>query len=80
VTAVHEGGGSSEPDLRRQWLVDSRLAYARKWGGEWRLRAALGAASAVNFAVNGVREVLGRDVDALGTLRNEISLLRRRKR
>lgn len=80
VTAVHEGGGSSAPGLRRQWLVESRFAYARKWGGERRLRAALGAASTVNFAVNGIREALGRNVDALGTLRSEMSLLRRSER
>jgi N-acetylglucosaminyl-diphospho-decaprenol L-rhamnosyltransferase len=78
VEAVHDGGGSSDPCLRRQWLVTSRLAYARKWGGERRLRAALAVSSGVNFAVNGLRQALGRDVQALDTFRREVGYLRRR--
>jgi N-acetylglucosaminyl-diphospho-decaprenol L-rhamnosyltransferase len=75
VTAVHEGGGSSDPERRRRWLVDSRLEYARKWGGAAQLKGALSMASLANFGVNAVRQAAGRDVDAAATLRREISYL-----
>ena len=68
----HVGGGSSPSAQRRQWLVRSRLAYARKWngaGGERRLRAALVGASVVNLAWNGSRKVLGRHTDPLRVFR-----------
>lgn len=76
VTAVHEGGGSSDPGRRRHWLVESRLKYAAKWGGMNALRASLAAASLANFAVNAVRQAAGRDVDAAATLRRELGYLR----
>lgn len=75
VSVTHEGGGSSDPERRRHWLVDSRLRYARKWGGERALKTSLKAASGVNLAVNGVRQLAGRDVDAVGTFRRELSYL-----
>jgi N-acetylglucosaminyl-diphospho-decaprenol L-rhamnosyltransferase len=75
VCVTHEGGGSSDPERRRHWLVDSRLRYARKWGGERALKSSLKAASAINLAVNGVRQLAGRDVDAIGTFRRELSYL-----
>jgi len=77
VTAVHEGGGSSDPARRRRWLVESRLRYARKWGEHpRRMRLALGAASYVNFVANGVRQLARRPIDARGVLCDELDLLR----
>jgi N-acetylglucosaminyl-diphospho-decaprenol L-rhamnosyltransferase len=76
VTATHEGGGSSDPERRRHWLVESRLKYAATWGGERGLRASLAAASVANFGVNAVRQASGRDIDAAGTLRRELGYLR----
>ncbi|MFI7484336.1 glycosyltransferase family 2 protein [Kocuria sp. M1R5S2] len=80
VTAEHEGGGSSDPQRRRQWLVDARFRYARKWGGARRLRAALTAATVVNFLVNTLRQLKGTDVDARAVLRQELGCLGRRTR
>lgn len=76
VTAVHEGGGSSDPERRRHWLVESRLKYAAKWGGERGLKVALAAASVANFGVNAVRQAAGRDIDAAATFRRELGYLR----
>lgn len=75
VTVRHEGGGSSEPAKRRRWLVESRLTYARKWGGERTLRLALTAATVVNLAWNSGRRLLRRDVAPVGTAREELSLI-----
>jgi N-acetylglucosaminyl-diphospho-decaprenol L-rhamnosyltransferase len=77
VSVTHEGGGSSDPAKRRQWLVESRFRYAAKWGGEGRLRASLRAATAINLAANVVRRAAGnRAVDPLATARHEWSLTR----
>lgn len=75
VTSIHEGGGSSDPARRRQWLIDARLTFARKWGGERPLRAALTAASIANYAFNIARQAAGRDVNAVSTLRSELGFL-----
>ena len=78
---VHEGGGSSPSAQRRRWLVQSRLAYARKWSGpaaERRLRTALTGASVVNLAWNAARAAAGRDTRPVATFRDELSLLHRR--
>lgn len=75
VVVQHEGGGSSARDLRRTWLVDARAAYARKWGRPRALQFALTAATAVNFAVNTMRRVAGRDVAPLATARAELALI-----
>ncbi len=72
---VHVGGGSSDPARRRAWVVSSRLTYAEKWGHPRALRLALAAASAINYLWNAPRQALGRDVDALGTLRAERDLI-----
>lgn len=80
VQVTHEGGGSSDPARRRHWLVDSRLRYARKWGGEARLILSLRCASGLNFIVNRSRQCLGRDIDAFSTLRQELSYLNGEKR
>ncbi|MDQ4488836.1 glycosyltransferase family 2 protein [Sinomonas sp. ASV486] len=76
VTVTHEGGGSSDPERRRHWLVESRLKYAAKWGGESALKASLATASVVNFGVNALRQVAGRDVDSVATLRRELGYLK----
>jgi GT2 family glycosyltransferase len=76
-TVKHTGGGSSDPDKRRQWLVRSRLAYADKWGGRRRLQAALVAATAANLAWNTGRRVAGRDAGPWRAAREELRLLRR---
>ncbi len=80
---IHEGGGSTPSPSRRQWLVTSRLAYARKWSGasgERFLRAALTGASGANFVWNSARAAAGRDTKPVATLREELTLLGVRKR
>lgn len=79
VTVTHEGGGSSHPERRRHWLVESRLKYAAKWGGESALRASLATASVVNFGANALRQAAGRDIDAVATLRRELGYLKARQ-
>lgn len=75
VSVTHEGGGSSDPSKRRRWLVESRLKYAAKWGGERRLRTALRAATAVNFAANVTRRLAGNAaVHPMAIAREEWSL------
>lgn len=82
VTAEHEGGGSSDPERRRRWLVSSRLRYADKWadkghrGGRRSLIVALTAASLINLVWNTGRRLLSRDVHPWATFRYELSLLR----
>ena len=75
VSLTHVGGGSSDPGRRRGWLVDSRLRYARRWGGHRRLRAGLTAATAVNAVVNTARRIAGRPVDPVATAREELRLI-----
>lgn len=82
VTAEHEGGGSSDPQKRRRWLVTSRLRYADKWatdgypGGRRSLIAALTVASVINLVWNTGRRTFRRDVTPWATFRYEMSLLR----
>lgn len=79
VRVVHTGGGSSPAEHRREWVVDSRLRYAQKWGGTpgvRRLRTALTAATWTNFAVNLLRRARGREVSPVDVLRTERRLLR----
>ncbi|WP_370894804.1 glycosyltransferase family 2 protein [Janibacter sp. GXQ6167] len=75
VSVTHEGGGSSDPLLRRRWLVGARLTYARKWGGHRRLIAALMAATGANFVWNLVRRAMGRETAPVATAREEVSLI-----
>lgn len=72
---VHEGGGSSDPNRRRAWIVASRLKYAEKWGHPRALRAALTGATGINLLWNGMRQLAGRDVKAPDILRNELKLI-----
>lgn len=77
LTVEHEGGGSSNPDLRRTWVVTSALRFAEKWNDRPRLhRVALGAAAILNFVVNAVRQLAGRDVKALETFHREFRYAR----
>jgi N-acetylglucosaminyl-diphospho-decaprenol L-rhamnosyltransferase len=76
VSVTHEGGGSSDSTRRRQWLVDSRLRYAEKWGSPRTLQASLAAATVVNLAVNAVRRLAGTPVRPLEVARTEWELLR----
>jgi N-acetylglucosaminyl-diphospho-decaprenol L-rhamnosyltransferase len=76
---THEGGGSSDPQRRRTWVVQSRLEYAAKWGHLRRLKASLALATGINFAWNVGRRALGRPVRPLITARQELTLLGRRE-
>lgn len=80
VTVTHEGGGSSDPAKRREWLVASRWCYAEKWGGVPALKAGLTAATAANLLWNLGRRALGRDTRPLATARYELSLIRGQRR
>lgn len=80
VRVEHVGGGSSDSLRRREWLVGSRLRYARKWREGMRgQQLALTAATLVNLAANAPRRLLGRDVDPIGTARRELDLIWRRR-
>jgi N-acetylglucosaminyl-diphospho-decaprenol L-rhamnosyltransferase len=78
VSLTHVGGGSSDPGLRRRWVVDSRMRYAAKWGGRRRLTASLTTATAINTLVNTGRRIAGREVHPLDTAREELDLIWRR--
>jgi N-acetylglucosaminyl-diphospho-decaprenol L-rhamnosyltransferase len=78
-TLVHEGGGSTPTSSSRQWLVSSRLTYARKWSGatgEYALRGALLSASVINLAWGMLRALGGRHTYPVATFREELRLLR----
>lgn len=79
VCVTHEGGGSSDPERRRHWLVSSRFEYARKWGSSRSLVFALRAASWVNFGVNSLRQCLKGNVNARDVLRTELGYLEKQK-
>lgn len=75
VSVTHAGGGSSDPAMRRRWLVRAQVRYAEKWGGARRLRVALTAATAANLIWNCVRALRGVDVAPLSTARDELVLI-----
>lgn len=75
VTVRHASGGSSDPGRRRRWLVDARLTYSAKWGGRTALRAGLTTASGVNLAWNAGRRLLGRPIDPIAVVRDELALI-----
>lgn len=75
VRVVHGLHGSSDPQRRRAWLVDARFRYARLHGRPRVLKAALTAATGVNYAVNRVRQARGTDVDAAAVFRAERDLI-----
>lgn len=77
VTATHAGGGSSDSAMRRTWVTQSRLRYARKWRqGPRMLRVALTAASAVNLVSNVLRRAARREVAPVAVFRRELGYLR----
>lgn len=80
VTAVHEGGGSSDPLRRRTWLVDARRTYARTWSHPRTLTFALTLATGVNLVVNALRSLVGRDVHPWATATAELALVHPRLR
>lgn len=80
VTVTHVGGGSSDPAKRRQWLVESRWAYAEKWGGSHVLTLGLTVATVANLAWNGLRRLRGVHVEPMTVAREEFGLIRRRRR
>lgn len=80
VTVTHEGGGSTDPGKRREWLVDGRWLYAGKWGGTLPLATGLAAATAANLAWNGVRRLRGAPVHPLRVAKEELRLIRRARR
>lgn len=75
VRVSHVGGGSTDADHRRQWLVDARFQYAKKWGHPRVLRTCLQAATLVNFSINVMRRMCGRPVRPVAVLRREMGLL-----
>lgn len=72
VALGHLGGASSDPVRAQEWLADSRLTYAAKWGGILPLRAMLSGVALVNAATDGARRLVGRDVRPLHDLRVEL--------
>jgi N-acetylglucosaminyl-diphospho-decaprenol L-rhamnosyltransferase len=79
VVVEHEGGASTDPARRREWLLQARLMYSRKWGGLTRLRCGLSSAVALNLATDGVRRALGRDVEPWRTARSSWRAIWRRR-
>jgi N-acetylglucosaminyl-diphospho-decaprenol L-rhamnosyltransferase len=80
VTITHGNGASSDPALRRSWLVESQMTYAAKWGSPGVLKAALVAATFANFVWNTCRRVAGRPVTPWKTARQELRLLNSKPR
>lgn len=75
VTVDHVGGASSDPARIEQWLMDSRMAYAVKWGSGDRLRGALRLAAGVNLATSSVRRALGRPTRPWSQFRHDLSVI-----
>ena len=73
--AIHAGGGSSPSEVRRDWIVESRLRYAQKWGGRRRLQVALLTATGINLGWNAGRKIAGRRVNPIRTFRREVGLV-----
>ena len=76
VPLTHVGGGSSDSERRRAWLVRARVRYATVWGGRTRLVTALALATAVNAVANTARRAAGREVRPFATARFELDLIR----
>ena len=80
VQVEHAGGGSTNPELRREWLVAARMRQAHLMGHEVRLRSALISASFLNLLWNLVRSAGGRDVHPVAVFRYEVGLARTPRR
>lgn len=76
VVVHHLGFGSSDGGKRERWQTESWVRYADKWGWRRRLWLAMEGASAVNFVVDSLRRVLGRDTTPLDDWRHHRALLR----
>lgn len=76
VRVGHVGGGSTERQSRRLWLVEGWMRYQRKWGRPRALRWALIAASYANYGWHRLRMLRGMDVDARATLAAELGVIR----
>lgn len=77
IVVDHEGGGSSDPERRRQWVIDGQFIYEAKWGHAAPLALALLTASLINFGWNCMRRLRGADVRPLATLEQEGRLVYR---
>lgn len=75
VQVNHVGGGSSDPLMRRQWLIDGLFIYFTKWSSSGSLAALLVVASAANWAWNLTRRLRGVPVDPKKVLREELGLI-----
>lgn len=75
VKVAHVGGGSTASDSRRVWLVEGWFRYQQQWGRPRCLRAALVAASYVNFVWHQLRRLRGSDVDPSATLRADLAVI-----
>lgn len=79
ITAMHEGGGSSDSAKRIGWVMDGRKRYARKWNGSWgerALEAAMLAATGINLVWNVARHVAGSSVSPVDTFKQQVLLVR----
>ena len=72
----HQGGGSSDPARRAQWLLDSRMRYHEKWEGGPGLVAGLYVAALVNAVWNAGRTAAGRDVSVIPKFESQLALIR----
>lgn len=79
VVADHVGGASSDPARQQEWLADSRLKYAAKWGGRRRLMAGWTIAALINAGTGSLRKMTGRDVEPIVGLRHDLGLVWRRR-
>ncbi len=74
VRVEHVGFGSSDQAKRERWALESWLRYADKWGWQGRLKVAVAVAAYINLATDGLRRVLGRDVQPVTDWRRRRSL------
>ena len=76
LTVKHVGGASSgASELRRQWVLNSRYIYSRKWRQGKYLTPALKATTWANFGVNVLRQRFNPAVDARAIKDSELSLI-----
>lgn len=75
---VHHIGGASSGDeiRRRQWVLNSRFIYAKKWGKPKNLAFALKTATAFNYVFNKLRSVRNPHVEATSIKITELQLIK----
>lgn len=77
LTVHHLGGASSgSSQTRRQWVLNSRFIYAKKWQEGKHLAGCLKAATYFNYAVNLVRQLQNKNLDARAIKEEELELIR----